>query len=96
MRGKVGFMSKSGAATTKADPERLPARGASDGEASARAVRRDALLRFLADPPRNVAEAALTLREAEKQYGDETDGELADLEAGQHPLQRSKAEFSTG
>jgi hypothetical protein len=96
MRGRVGFMRKSGAATTKADPERVPARPASDEEASARAARRDALLRFLADPPRNVADAALALREAEKQYGDETDRELADLEAGQHPLQRPKAEFSTG
>ncbi len=88
-------MSKSGAATT-VDSERLPAQPASDREAAARAERRGALLRFLADPPREIAEAALALREAEEQYGDETSRELADLEAGQHPLQRAKAESSTG
>jgi hypothetical protein len=91
-------MRKSGAVTTTAERELLPTRRPSDaeGQAAARAERRDALLRFLADPPRHVAEAALTLREAEEQYGNDTDRELADLEVGLHPLQRTKAEPSTG
>jgi hypothetical protein len=89
-------MSKSGAATTKADAEHLRAPQASAPATRARAKRRGALLRFLADPPRDVAEAGLTLREAQEQYGDDTDRELADLEGGRHPLQRPKAESSKG
>jgi hypothetical protein len=89
-------MGKSSAATTTVNPGHLPARLASDANAPARAERRNALLRFLADPPRDIAEAARALREAEEQYGDESDRELADLEAGQHPLQRPKTDSSMG
>ena len=89
-------MSKGPPATTRAVAERLPARRTLDAEGQARAERRDALLQFLADPPRHVAVAARALRDAEEQYGDESERELADLEAGQHPLQRPKAGFSTG
>jgi hypothetical protein len=88
-------MSKSSIAATKADPEHLPARQAAAGDAPARAKRRDALLRFLADPPRDVAEAAIAMRQAAEQYGNDTGRELADLDAGRHPLQRAKAEPST-
>ena len=62
----------------------------------ARAERRSALLRFFADPPRAVAEAALALRAADERYGDDTDAELADLEAGGHPLLRPKTSPSAG
>lgn len=89
-------MSKRGAASMKVDRELLPAQGTAGADAPARAERRDALLRFLADPPRNIVEAALALRGAEQQYGDDTDLELADLEAGQHPLQLARADFSKG
>jgi uncharacterized membrane protein len=89
-------MRKSNAATTMVEPGRPPTQRASEVEASARAERRDALLRFLANPPRDVAAAASALREAEEQYGDEADRELADFELGQHPLQRAKADPSMG
>jgi len=62
----------------------------------ARAQRRETRIRFLADPPRKIVEAARALREADEQYGDEFDRELADLEAGQHPLHRTKTGSSTG
>lgn len=87
--GRLASMSKIGVVTSKADPEHLPARRASDAEASERAERRDVLLRFLADPPHHIVEVALALREAEQQYGD-TNMELADLEAGRHPLQHQR------
>ena len=94
--GSLASMGKSSAATTTTNPGHLPARLASDVNAPARAERRNALLRFLADPPRDIAEAARALRIAEEQYGDESDRELTDLEAGQHPLQRPKTDSSMG
>ena len=85
-------MSKSHAATPTTDPGRATAQRAPGSTATGRAERRDALLRFLTNPPREVAEVARALREAEAQYGDDADQELADLEAGQHPLQQAKAD----
>lgn len=85
-------MTKSSATTNKAQPERLAAQPISDGEGLVRVERRDVLLRFLAEPPRHVVEAAQALREAGEQYGGDIDLELADLEAGQHPLQLAKAD----
>ena len=70
-------MNKIAAATVPTEPERLPARRASDVGEPARAERRDALLRFLADPPPHVAEAALAVREAEEQYGGDTPAALS-------------------
>ena len=89
-------MSKSSASTPAVVSGRSPTQQASEIEAPARARRRDALLWFLANPPREVADAARALRDAEKLYGDETERELADLEVGQHPLQRTKAYPPTG
>lgn len=89
-------MSKSSAVVSMADPRRSSSQRSPDVEAPGRAGRRDALLTFLANPPREIAEAARALREAEEQYGDDADQELADLEAEQHPLQRAKASSSMG
>jgi hypothetical protein len=57
----------------------------------ARAERRSKLLEFLADPPPQVLAAAEDLGRAREHYGDDTDRELADLEAGRHLLQRRRA-----
>lgn len=62
----------------------------------ARAERRGALLRFFADPPQVIAEAALALRDADNRYGDDTDRELADIDAGLHPLLQPKTSPSAG
>lgn len=62
----------------------------------ARAERRSAMLRFFANPPRKIVEAAPALREADELYGDDGDRELADIEAGRHPLQRAKGKSSPG
>ena len=52
----------------------------------ARAERREKLLQFFAAPPPEVLAAAEAVGRARKHYGDDTDGELADLEAGRHPM----------
>jgi hypothetical protein len=62
----------------------------------ARRERRRALLDFLADPPREALEAAVTLREASAPYGEDAERELADLEAGTHPLQRAPKDPTAG
>ena len=56
----------------------------------ARAARRARLLDFLADPPAEVLAAAEALGRAREHYGDDTDRELADLQAGWHLLQPQK------
>jgi hypothetical protein len=56
----------------------------------ARAERRAKLLEFFADPPPEVLAAAEAVGRAREHYGDDTDRELADLEAGRHLLQRTK------
>lgn len=55
---------------------------------AARAERRRALLEYFAHPSPRIVEAAPALRAAADRYGDDTARELADLEAGRHPLQR--------
>jgi antirestriction protein ArdC len=60
------------------------------------AERRSALLQFFANPPRELAEAAIALRAADDFYSNDTDRELADIEAGRHPLQQPKAKSSAG
>ena len=56
----------------------------------ARAERREKLLQFFADPPAEVLVAAEAVGRAREHYGDDTDRELADLEAGRHMLQSTK------
>jgi hypothetical protein len=52
------------------------------------AERRAHLLAFLADPPTEVLAAAEALGRARAHYGEDTDREIADLEANRHSLQR--------
>lgn len=54
----------------------------------ARAERRNKLLAFFDDPPPEVLAAADALGRAREHYGDDTDREIADLDAGRHVLQR--------
>jgi|HubBroStandDraft_6_1064221.scaffolds.fasta_scaffold2082459_1 hypothetical protein len=58
------------------------------------AQRQARLLDFLADPPPDILAAAEEVGRAREHYGDDTDGELADIEAGRHPLQRRRAKTS--
>lgn len=64
---------------------------------SARAVgeRRAHLLAFLADPPADVLAAAEALGRARAHYGEDTDRELADLEASRHSLQQQESKPRT-
>jgi hypothetical protein len=57
---------------------------------AAHAARRAHLLGFLADPPPEILAAAEAVGRARERYGDDTDRELADLDAGRHPLQRER------
>ena len=61
-----------------------PAAGAQDRAA---VERRAKLLAFMADPPPDILAAADAVGRAFERYGDDTDRELADIAAGQHPLQ---------
>jgi hypothetical protein len=69
-------MSKTSAARTST----IPAARAAD-------ERRAHLLAFLADPPAEVLAAAEALGRARAHYGEDTDREIADLEASRHSLQ---------
>lgn len=50
--------------------------------------RRAHLLAFLENPPADVLAAAEALGRARAHYSEDTDREIADLEAGRHPLQQ--------
>jgi hypothetical protein len=54
----------------------------------ARAERQAHLLDFLSAPPPEILAAAEAVGRARERYGDDTDRELADIDAGRHPLQR--------
>ena len=58
--------------------------------ARATGERRAHLLAFLADPPADVLAAAEALGRARAHYGEDTDRESADLEAGRHVLQQTE------
>jgi hypothetical protein len=66
------------------------------GADQARTDRRSALLQFFADPPRNVVEAAFAMAASDERYGDDTATELADIDAGVHPLQVPKVRSAAG
>lgn len=74
-------MVKSG--TSKA-PSGAPAAVGDD----ARAERRNELLAFFADPPAEILAAAEAVGRAREHYGEDTERELAELDAGRHVLQR--------
>jgi len=57
----------------------------------ARAERRSKLLAFFDDPPPETLAAANALGRAREHYGDDTDRELADLDAGRHALQSQRS-----
>lgn len=76
IRASVLAMAKSSAARTSTIPA---ARAANE--------RRAHLLAFLADPPADVLAAAEALGRARAHYGEDTNQEIADLEAGRHSLQ---------
>ncbi len=78
-------MSGSSAARARNGSSATPAQDRATTERQAR------LLDFLADPPPEILAAADAVGRAREQYGEDTDRELADIEAGRHPLQRRAA-----
>jgi hypothetical protein len=78
-------MNGSGAARARKASSATPAPDRAHAERQAR------LLDFLADPPPDILAAADAVGRAREQYGEDTDRELADIEAGRHPLQRRGA-----
>jgi hypothetical protein len=54
------------------------------------AERQDALVAFLADPPAELLAAADAVGRVREAYGAATARELADIEAGRHPLQKRR------
>ena len=84
MRAKLRVMGKSSTArASKASPDAAQDRS--------HAERRSKLLEFFAAPPPEVLAAAEELGRAREHYGDDTDRELADLDAGRHLLQPRRA-----
>ena len=60
----------------------------------AQAERRSKLLEYFAHPPPEVLAAAEDVGRVREHYGDDTDRELADIEAGRHPLQRRRTKIA--
>lgn len=64
--------------------EPLPALGSQEKRA---AERRAKLLAFFADPPPDILAAADAIGRSFERYGEDSAREIADIEAGRHPLQ---------
>jgi hypothetical protein len=65
---------------------RVPTLPKAEDRGAARAARRVQLLAFCDDPPLAVLAAAEAVGRARREYAADTERELADIEAGSHPL----------
>jgi hypothetical protein len=77
----------------KSSAAKAPKAPAGDADAEVMRARKERgarLLAFFADPPAEILGAADALGRARAKYGDDTERELADLEAKRHPLQRRR------